>query len=159
MPIIVQPPGADLFESGAEMLVNTVNTQGVMGAGLALQFKRRFPRMFEAYRANCHDGLVRVERIDAHLVAADPAGRRIVANFPTKDHWRDPSRLEWIEAGLTDLVALVSRTGVRSVAMPPLGCGLGGLDWTAVRPLVIESMRPVSTAGVEVLLFTPDQTG
>lgn len=153
MPIIIQPRGADLFESGADILVNTVNTQGVMGAGIALQFKQRFPGMFTAYRTRCRAGLVTVGSIDVHFLTEDR--RIIIANFPTKQHWRNPSQLEWIQSGLEDLSRLVDRTGSRSIAIPPLGCGLGGLEWPVVSDQIIQSMTPAAESGVDVFLYPP----
>ncbi|MFK4087257.1 macro domain-containing protein [Kribbella sp. NPDC020789] len=155
MPIIFQDPESDLFDSSAEILVNPVNTHGVMGAGLARQFKQRYPSMFAAYRDRCRLGLVRVGDIDVHVVEGGSSPRVIVANFPTKQHWRDPSRLQWIESGLVALHRVIVESGAVSVAVPPLGCGLGGLDWGDVSSRIVRSMAPVAEAGVEVLLYPP----
>lgn len=124
----------DIFAQSAVALVNPVNCVGVMGRGLAVQFRRRFPDAFEPYRQACRDRALRPGRV---LVwpTRRPAPRWIV-HFPTKRHWRDPSRLEDIDAGLRDLAAAVRRHRMPSVAVPPLGCGLGGLDWASVRPLL-----------------------
>lgn len=155
MPIIFQDPGTDLFGSGAEILVNAVNRRGVMGAGLARQFKQRYPSMFAAYRDRCQLGLVRIGAIDVHVVEEESSSRVIIANFPTKQHWRDPSKLQWIESGLVALRRVIVESGARSVAVPPLGCGLGGLDWSDVSSRIVQSMTPAVEDDVEVLLYPP----
>ncbi|GAA0264223.1 macro domain-containing protein [Cryptosporangium japonicum] len=120
----------DLLETRADALVNAVNTVGVMGKGIALDFKRAFPSNFRAY-----------------------ADSRYVVNFPTKAHWRSKSTLADVEAGLRDLRRVVLELGVQSVAVPALGCGNGGLPWSRVRPLIDEALGDLP--GVEVLLFAP----
>ena len=155
MPIIFQAPGTDLFDSGAEILVNAVNTRGVMGAGLARQFKQRYPSMFAAYRDRCQIGLVSIGSIDVHVVENDLSRRVIVANFPTKEHWRDPSELQWVEAGLVALRQVVVESRAQSIAVPPLGCGLGGLNWSDVSERIVESMASVAEAGIDVFLYPP----
>lgn len=157
MPIRLQQPGSDMFASGAGVLVNTVNTVGVMGAGVALQFKKRWPEMFEEYRRRCGAGLVRTGEMDVHVVD-DPSGSGLgiaVANFPTKQHWRDPSRLEWVEQGLVRLPDVVRDRRAAAIAIPPLGCGLGGLDWRVVSQLIVAAMAGVADEGVDVLLYQP----
>ncbi|GGL33560.1 type II toxin-antitoxin system antitoxin DNA ADP-ribosyl glycohydrolase DarG [Planomonospora parontospora] len=128
----------NLLRDDAQALVNTVNTVGVMGKGLALQFKRAFPEVFSAYRKASEAGQVQPGRILAVPIPGDDD--RWVLNFPTKRHWRQPSRIEDIEAGLDDLVRVLRDLDIRSVAVPPLGCGNGGLDWSVVRPLIIERL-------------------
>lgn len=122
----------DLFSSAAQVLVNAVNTQGVMGKGIAAEFKRRYPEMFAEYRQRCHQGQFDVGQV--HLFrSAD----KWILNFPTKKHWRHPARLEYIEAGLERFVAIYTSEGIQSVAFPMLGCGHGGLDWEEqVQPLM-----------------------
>lgn len=124
----------DIFAQPAVALVNPVNCVGVMGRGLALQFKRCFPDSFEPYRQACRDRILRPGRVFVWPTHR-PAPRWIL-HFPTKRHWRDPSRLEDIDEGLRDLARAIRRHRMPSVAVPPLGCGLGGLDWTRVRPLL-----------------------
>lgn len=155
MPIIFQAPGTDLFASGAQILVNAVNTRGVMGAGLARQFKQRYPTMFAVYRDRCQLGLVRIGAIDVHVVESESSSRVIIANFPTKEHWRDPSKLQWIESGLVALRQVIVETEARSIAVPPLGCGLGGLDWSEVSDRIVRSLTSVAEAGVDVLVHPP----
>jgi O-acetyl-ADP-ribose deacetylase (regulator of RNase III) len=157
----VRVVAGDIFSSRAQTLVNPVNTKGVMGAGLALEFKRRYPQMFEDYRRRCTAGELRLgepylwkpapEQLE--LGSADqPADERWIVNFPTKDHWRDPSRLQDILAGLDSLAAQIPAWGVRSLACPALGCGLGGLDWAAVGPLV---QARLARCGIPAELFAP----
>lgn len=139
----------DMFSGGHDVLVNTVNCVGVMGAGLALQFRRRFPLMHDRYREECRLGLVRPGRMNPHL-----EGTVLILNFPTKDHWRDPSRYEWIAEGLVSLRAWLSvQDGGSSAAIPPLGCGLGGLDWKVVRPMILEVMDGLD---MEVCIYGPE---
>lgn len=122
----------DILSEEAEALVNTVNCVGVMGRGIALQFKRAFPENFKAYEARCkrnemQPGCVFVFETDELF------SPRYIINFPTKRHWRGKSRIEDIESGLVSLVEEIQSRGIRSIAIPPLGSGLGGLDWTEVR--------------------------
>ncbi len=142
----------DLLRADVDALVNAVNCRGVMGKGLALQFKKTFPNVFAAYQVACDAGAVRIGHM--HIVEL-PRSPRFVINFPTKDDWRMPSKLEFIEAGLVDLVQQVRLRQIESVAIPPLGCGLGGLDWSVVRPMMVEAFAPLS--GVRVVLFEPER--
>jgi O-acetyl-ADP-ribose deacetylase (regulator of RNase III) len=143
----------DILEAQTEALVNTVNTVGVMGKGVALAFKRRFPDNYEFYRQACERDEVEIGRM---LVFE--TGRlqpRYIINFPTKEHWRDSSKLHYIEQGLRDLVRKVRDLGIRSIAVPALGCGNGGLDWAQVRSLIAEAFQPLKD--VEVLVFEPQK--
>ncbi len=124
----------DIFAQPAEAIVNPVNCVGVAGAGLALQFKRRQPDAFRAYRRACAERRLRPGRMFVFDTGRDTP--RWIVHFPTKRHWRDRSAIGDIEAGLRGLAATLAGHGIRSVAVPPVGCGLGGLDWRAVRPLV-----------------------
>ena len=125
----------DLFESQAEALVNPVNCVGVMGKGLALQFKQRFPENFKLYADFCKADRVRIGVMFV-TEASNLTESRWIINFPTKLHWRDPSKLEWIESGLKDLRRFLIENKVQSVAIPALGAGLGGIDWKDVRRLI-----------------------
>jgi O-acetyl-ADP-ribose deacetylase (regulator of RNase III)/uncharacterized protein YwgA len=138
----------DMFESNAQTLVNTVNCVGVMGKGVAQEFKRRFPSMFEDYKVRCDHHQV---RLGEPYLYRDLTGQ-VILNFPTKDHWRSPSRLKSIEEGLDYLVAHSAKWGIESVAMPPLGCGNGGLDWSEVGPLIY---RKLKTLPINVELYAP----
>lgn len=156
----------DLFASRAQTLVNTVNCVGVMGKGVAEQFKKRFPAMFEDYRSRVDRKAV---RLGEPYLYRDSSGTRIV-NFPTKDHWRSPSRLSDIERGLDCLAAHIAQWSITSLALPPLGCGNGGLEWSEVGPLIwsklhelpidIEAYAPYGTPKQQVteeFLSAPSQ--
>jgi len=142
----------NLLEADAEALVNTVNCVGIMGKGIALQFKQAFPENFAAYRQACGLGEVRPGRMFTFETGA-LSGPRYIINFPTKRHWRGRSRIEDIQAGLKALIEEVKTRGIRSIAVPPLGCGSGGLDWPEVRPLIERAFCAVPE--VRVLLFSP----
>lgn len=160
----------DLFQSGAEALVNPVNCVGVMGKGLALQFKERFPSNFDVYKSVCERNGVKLGRMlvcdysSSRVVSASwgsviPCGDgtralpRCIINFPTKGHWRDKSELRHIEAGLVSLSQCIKDEGIHSIAVPPLGCGLGGLNWYDVRPLI---ERELGGLDARVLLYVPE---
>jgi O-acetyl-ADP-ribose deacetylase (regulator of RNase III)/uncharacterized protein YwgA len=127
----------DLFASKAQTLVNTVNCVGVMGKGVALEFKKRWPAMYEDYERRCD---LKQVRLGEPYLYRDTAGASIV-NFPTKDHWRSPSRVADIERGLDHLVAHAAEWGICSLALPPLGCGSGGLEWSEVGPLIYRKLH------------------
>src|SRR6202035_2563890 len=139
----------DIFQSDAQTLVNTVNCRGVMGKGVALSFKRRFPQMFRDYVARCKARSVRPG--EPYLFASN--GRQIV-NFPTKDDWKRNSRLDYIESGLAHLRAKLGEWHVRSMAMPALGCGNGGLDWRDVKPLI---ERYLGDQEITIEVFEPSR--
>lgn len=122
----------NLLDADVDALVNAVNTVGVMGKGIALAFKQRFPANYQAYAAACQRGEVRTGRMFITDTQA-LLGPRWIVNFPTKQHWRDPSRLEWVEKGLQDLRSFLVSSPVQSIALPALGAGLGGLPWATVR--------------------------
>lgn len=142
----------NLLESGADALVNTVNEVGVMGKGIALMFRDAFPANTREYERAAKQGEVRVGRV---LVTENDAlvGPKWIINFPTKKHWRQPSRLEWVRVGLEDLSRVVPGLGIRSIALPPLGCGNGGLEWSDVRPLIEDFAERVPE--VEVVAYAP----
>lgn len=142
----------NLLEADVEAVVNTVNTQGVMGKGIALMFKERYPSNYKAYAAACKAGEVRVGQMFVTHVN-ELGGPRWVINFPTKEHWRPPTKIEWVRDGLAALREVILEKGIRSVAVPPLGCGNGGLDWRNVRPLIEEALGGLE--GVEVIVYEP----
>jgi O-acetyl-ADP-ribose deacetylase (regulator of RNase III) len=155
MTLIYQPPGADLFASGAGVLVNATNTMGVMGGGIALAFKQRFPAMFEHYKNACARGEHAPDRL--HVWHERPG--LVVVNLATKVDPRDPSEYDYVTAGLKALRKWLrshghSRWG-RSVAVPALGCGLGGLVWREVNLLV---ERHLGGLRCDVLVFGPGPT-
>ena len=142
----------DILKANAEALVNTVNCVGVMGRGIALQFKKAFPKNFEAYKAVCD----RKQLHPGHLFVFDLNrfdNPRHVINFPTKRHWRGKSKLEDVQAGLDALVREVRNRRFASIAIPPLGCGLGGLDWPTVREMIQKAFTALPD--VRVLLYEP----
>src|SRR3954463_11028724 len=140
----------NLLEADAEALVNTVNTVGVMGKGIALMFKEAFPENFKAYYDACKNKEISIGRIFVTERRDVMGGPRWIVNFPTKEHWRSPSKIEWIEEGLADLRRFIEDCKVRSIALPPLGSGNGGLDWEKVRARIVENLQ--SLQGVEILV-------
>ncbi len=142
----------DILHANAEALVNTVNCVGVMGRGIALQFKKVFPENFKHYKAACdrkelHPGKMFVYDLNG---IGNPC---YVINFPTKRHWKGKSRMEDIEAGLQALVSEVRKRGIHSIAIPPLGCGLGGLRWADVRTRIEQAFQNLDD--VQVFLYEP----
>jgi O-acetyl-ADP-ribose deacetylase (regulator of RNase III) len=144
----------NLLEAGTDALVNTVNTVGVSGKGIALMFKESYPDNFRAYEAASKAGQIAPGSLfitERH----DLLGPRFIINFATKKHWRHPSRLDWIRHGLLTLRNEISKRGIRSIAIPPLGAGNGGLDWQDVKPLIAQVLTGVDC---EVVVFEPVQT-
>jgi O-acetyl-ADP-ribose deacetylase (regulator of RNase III) len=141
----------DILQADAEALVNTVNCVGIMGRGIALQFKLAFPENFKAYEAACARDEVRPGRMFV-FETGFLANPKYVINFPTKRHWRDKSRIEDIDAGLKALVDEIRRRGIRSIAVPPLGSGLGGLDWAEVRPIIEAALGNLD---LQAVVFEP----
>lgn len=144
----------NLLDAEVEAVVNTVNTVGVMGKGIALMFKDRFGPNYEAYRAACQAGQVEVGRMFV-TETGELYGPRWIVNFPTKKHWRQPTRLGWVQSGLDALRGEILQRGIRSIAIPPLGCGNGGLDWADVRPLIERALGDLP--GVEVVVYEPTE--
>jgi O-acetyl-ADP-ribose deacetylase (regulator of RNase III) len=142
----------DILQADAEALVNTVNCVGIMGRGIALQFRKAFPENYRVYKTACdrkelHPGIMLVYDLNR---LQNP---RYVINFPTKRHWKGKSRIEDINTGLEALVAEIRKRNIRSIAVPPLGCGLGGLQWKAVRPVIEQAFQ--SLPDLRVLLYEP----
>jgi len=142
----------NILRADAEALVNTVNCVGFMGKGIALQFKKAYPGNYEAYRKACDAGEVQPGRMFIFELGS-MLNPKYVINFPTKRDWRAKSRYEDVESGLKALLAEVRRLGIRSIAVPPLGCGLGGLDWRKVRPMIEQAFTALPE--FRVLLFQP----
>lgn len=124
----------NLFEDDAQALVNAVNCVGVMGAGIAAEFKRRWPSYFKDYQQICEANGLRPGIVIFHAIPDRPG--RYIVSLPTKDHWKHPSNLVNVHRGLNTLIAMMRKHGVQSVAMPALGCGNGGLDWGDVKTLI-----------------------
>jgi len=143
----------NLLDSDAEALVNTVNTVGVMGKGVALMFKEAFPKNFEAYETACRLEEVKVGRMFVTERVGEMFGPKWIVNFPTKAHWRFPSKIEWIVQGLEDLKQVIRDKGVKSIALPPLGAGNGGLAWKDVRPKIEAALGELND--VDVIVYEP----
>lgn len=146
----------DVLQEDAEALVNSVNCVGVMGRGVALQFKRAFPGNFKAYQTACRRGEVRPGRMLVYETDG-LANPRYIINFPTKRHWRGRSRLEDIESGLRALVRVIQERAIKSIALPSLGSGLGGLDWQLVKDRIETAFAGLQ--GVSVTVFEPQPAG
>lgn len=144
----------NLLEAQAEALVNTVNTVGVMGKGIALMFKERFPQNFQRYAVACKADQVKVGSMYV-TETGELDGPKWVVNFPTKQHWRPPSKMEWVVAGLKDLRKFIINNNVKSIAIPPLGAGNGGLDWQDVRSEIISALDDLTD--VQILVYAPIQ--
>lgn len=142
----------NLLKADAQALVNTVNTVGVMGKGIALQFKKAFPEMFKAYESACKAG--ELEPGEVHVYDRGTMfNPRYIINLPTKSHWRGKSRIEFVQRGLAALVEEIKQRKIESVAIPPLGCGLGGLQWNDVYPLIETALREIPE--VTALVYPP----
>lgn len=144
----------NLLKADTQALVNTVNTEGVMGKGIALQFKQAFPAMYRDYHLAAKAGQLALGRMHVVDLGALAAGPQWIINFPTKKHWKSKSKLVDIVSGLQNLVATVRKLEIKSIAIPPLGCGYGGLEWSQVRPLIEEAFA--SLPDVRVELYSPD---
>jgi O-acetyl-ADP-ribose deacetylase (regulator of RNase III) len=142
----------NLLESTAQALVNTVNTVGVMGKGIALQFKETYPHNYRVYRKACKDGQLQPGQL---LVVRDQTafGEKLIVNFPTKTHWRKPSEYSYVEEGLKALTIAIEEQNIQSIAIPPLGCGNGGLDWPKVKQLIEQYLADSSA---EIIVYEPN---
>lgn len=141
----------NIFESGAMALVNTVNLMGVMGKGVALQFRQKFPDNYKAYKLACNDKSIDIGKL---LVCKEQTvfGEKLVINFPTKTDWRKPSEYIYIEKGLDDLVRVISRYSITSIAIPPLGSGNGGLYWPKVKEIL---EKKLSSVDIDIFIYEP----
>lgn len=148
----------NILESQTEALVNTVNTVGIMGKGIALAFRKTFPDAMEEYVRAVKENAIRVGKVQ--VIRTNYLLPKYIINFPTKVHWRYPSKMEYIDEGLSDLVTKINEYRIRSISVPPLGCGNGKLDWTKVKPLMLRHLEPIS-GHIEIVIFEPgfsDQT-
>ena len=143
----------NMMTSSAEALVNTVNTVGVMGKGIALQFKEEFPKNFLAYKVACSSGELTPGKLLITKELNNNGEEKTIINFPTKLHWRNPSRYEYITEGLAELVKAISEHNIKSIAIPPLGCGNGGLDWNIVKGMIEEALKDVEC---EIYIYEPN---
>ncbi len=142
----------NLLDADVEALVNTVNTVGVMGKGIALMFKEAFPSNYKAYEQACKRKEVQIGKVFV-TEREDLLGPKWLINFPTKEHWRNASKLEWIEEGLADLKRFIAEKKIRSIAIPPLGSGNGGLEWSEVKPLIEAALSTLKD--VDVVVYEP----
>lgn len=143
----------NLLKEKAEALVNTVNTVGVMGKGIALQFKEKFPLNYKLYRQAWKNKELQTGKMFVTSTKQQVAPLYII-NFPTKEHWRNKSKIDYVEKGLDDLAKVVKEKKIKSIAIPPLGCGNGGLNWTVVRSLIEQKLKSIAEQ-VEVIIFEP----
>jgi len=144
----------NLLESEADALVNTVNTVGVMGKGIALQFKNMFPNNFKEYVVACKKNEVKIGHLLVTEEQALLSGKKIIINFPTKTNWRLPSEYQYIEAGLTELIKVIKERNIKSIAVPPLGSGNGGLDWNKVKHILEKYLANVDC---EIQIYEPSK--
>ena len=142
----------NILESSAEAIVNTVNTVGVMGKGIALQFKKAFPNNYKAYREACKNNEVKVGKMfvcsDSNIIS----GEKIIINFPTKTDWRKSSEYEYIEKGLEHLIEIINEYRIKSIAIPPLGAGNGGLEWEKVKKIIINKLQNIE---INIEIYEP----
>lgn len=151
---MIQYVSGNLLEADVEALINTVNCVGVMGKGIALQFKQAFPANFDDYAKACRSKSVQTGKM--HVFATgNMVNPRFIVNFPTKNHWREASRMEYIEQGLLALKQVIVANGIRSIAVPPLGCGNGGLEWRSVQTKIEQALGDIE--GVDVWVYPPSQ--
>lgn len=149
---MIQFTQGNLLDAPVDALVNTVNTVGVMGKGIALMFKERFPENFKDYAAACENKQVKVGRI--HVTAGtELGGPRWIINFPTKQHWRSPTKIEWVQEGLRDLRDFIKKENIKSIALPPLGCGNGGLDWSIVKEEIVGALGGLEDT--QIIIYEP----
>jgi O-acetyl-ADP-ribose deacetylase (regulator of RNase III) len=137
----------NLLDSNAEALVNTVNTVGVMGKGIALQFKKAFPVNNKRYREACKNG----ELVTGKLLVVEDSNKTII-NFPTKEDWRNPSKNEYIASGLIALLSYLKQSKLKSIALPALGCGNGGLEWKVIKPMLTGMLSELT---IEIIVYEP----
>lgn len=143
----------NLVASTDEAVVNTVNTVGVMGKGIALQFKENYPSNYKAYVAACKSGDIGIGKLFV-FDESDLNGRKLIVNFPTKQQWRFKSKYEYIEKGLDDLKNVIIKYSIKSISIPPLGCGNGGLDWNVVKEMIESKLNNIK--GVEINIYAPN---
>jgi len=141
----------NILDSSAECLVNTVNCEGYMGKGIAYQFKKKFPENFKSYKDACTSGSLKIGTIHCFR-----ENNKIVINFPTKNKWRENSKMEYIHLGLKELVKILELGHINSIAIPPLGCGNGGLNWNEVRPFILSQLQSVAE-NIEIIIYEPSK--
>lgn len=143
----------NILDSEAEALMNTVNTDGIMGKGIALQFKKAFPTNFKLYQQACKDKIVYIGKLFVTKDNNITSGTKYIINFPTKQSWRKPSEYSFIESGLDDLLRVLEVNNIKSIAIPPLGAGNGGLEWERVKKII---ERKLSNSNIDILVYEPN---
>jgi O-acetyl-ADP-ribose deacetylase (regulator of RNase III) len=142
----------NILESNSDALINTVNTIGVMGKGIALGFKKTFPVVFEEYMKSVKDKSIDIGKVQ--LVSTGTIRPKYVINFPTKKHWRHPSKIEYIQDGMMSLVKVIKENDIKSVSVPPLGCGNGKLNWSDVKPIMLRYLNEIAN-DVDIVIYEP----
>jgi len=140
----------NIIDSPAECLVNTVNCEGFMGKGIAYQFKLKFPENEKAYQQACRKKEIQIGKVFLYR-----ENGKLIANFPTKDEWRKNSEYSYIQSGMADLAQKIQTHGIKSVAIPPLGCGNGGLEWHTVKEIIVQSLASVDNGETVFTIFEP----
>jgi O-acetyl-ADP-ribose deacetylase (regulator of RNase III) len=148
---MIEYKNGDILREDVEAIVNTVNCVGIMGRGLALQFKNKFPQNFKEYQLACTNKEVQLGKMFVHQTG-QLINPKYIINFPTKGHWKQNSKIEDISNGLDDLTTIIEKYSIKSIAIPPLGSGLGGLDWKMVKKLIEEKLKNINCT---VILFEP----
>lgn len=148
---MIEYKNGDILREDVEAIVNTVNCVGIMGRGLALQFKNKFPQNFKEYQLACTNKEVQLGKMFVHQTG-QLINPKYIINFPTKGHWKQNSKIEDISNGLDDLITIIEKYSIKSIAIPPLGSGLGGLDWKMVKKLIEEKLKNINCT---VILFEP----
>lgn len=150
---MIQSKIGNLLESNAQALVNTVNTDGIMGKGIALQFKNQFPNNYKEYVKACKEGSIGIGKLLTFEEDTLLNGSKLIINFPTKSSWRRPSEYSYIEMGLKNLVEIIQERKIKSIAIPPLGAGNGGLDWINVKQLLLQYLHDVDC---DIYIYEPN---
>ncbi len=150
---MIEYKSGDILQENVEAIVNPVNCHGVMGKGLALQFKNKYPENFRQYKEACENNEIVPGKMFIHYTNI-PVNPRYIINFPTKLDWRSSSKIEYIDKGLDDLAKEIERLFIQSIAIPPLGCGFGNLDWDIVNRLIVTKLSKVDC---DIVIFVPNK--
>lgn len=142
----------NIFSVNTEAIINTVNTVGVMGKGLALEFKKRYPSNYDSYYKACKNNDVKIGKMFI-TQRSQELNPKYIINFPTKVHWKNPSKLEWIESGLEDLVKFIKYKNIKSIAIPQLGCANGGLSWNVVKLVIEEKLKDLNEVEIKIIVY------
>jgi len=149
---MIQYITGNILDSSAQALVNTVNTMGVMGKGIALQFKKAYPNNYKAYEKACKTNELEVGKMYVTLDSNTTSGERIIINFPTKKSWKKPSEYKYIEDGLENLIEVINNRNIKSIAIPPLGAGNGGLNWEKVKKIIEQKLMDLNA---DIYVYEP----